>query len=570
MIPSLRRHFRDRPGFLAELESAPDRYTMERARDGQFVPVRKDNGEWLASRYQPLKEAERWLASQDLTKEDLPVLLGFMPSMLHAIKDRPLVVVENDRSRAKAVLDGCDLGRSFDGVTLLFDDDGYRLMSAVRNAWDPFRHQRVRVLTPPYVNDIAWVRGIADGALKIQRENTLNFLSYASQLPKWLETVMANLDAYVESPDANVLMQCLKGETAIIVAAGPSLMRNVSELKAVRGRAIILAVDTALRTLDAAGVIPDVVVAVDANDANALDVEGLSPEMLAVPLVADQIAAPAIVDAFTGPKAFLRSINYTHDLEARPVMLMQPLDDFIAVVAGRTDIASWQSGGSVSTNAYTLAWEMGCKRIIFVAHDLAFTGGLSHTTGVGYEEQAMSGQGRFGSRETYYRQRLAECECVVDAWDGGKVGTTEVLREYLQWYELTVKHGFGASLELIDATEGGALKYGMKRQRLRDAVAALPAASDVVARFRQALARAPRAVHPGWQDRLRRLAERAEALLKAPDRIGESWPLARWLALPAYIGSCDMPEETRKRIIQAAHLSAANYLVRLLRRKCPS
>lgn len=53
------------------------------------------------------------------------------------------------------------------------------------------------------------------------------------------------------------------GGTAIIVSAGPSLDKNVEDLKKAEGKAMIIAVDTALKTVLRAGVRPDLTICVD-------------------------------------------------------------------------------------------------------------------------------------------------------------------------------------------------------------------------------------------------------------------------------------------------------------------
>ena len=53
---------------------------------------------------------------------------------------------------------------------------------------------------------------------------------------------------------------------AIIVAAGPSLNKNILELKRLKGRAFIIAVDTAIKPLLNAGIIPDMYAVVDGKN----------------------------------------------------------------------------------------------------------------------------------------------------------------------------------------------------------------------------------------------------------------------------------------------------------------
>jgi hypothetical protein len=75
------------------------------------------------------------------------------------------------------------------------------------------------------------------------------------------------LDNYTTFQLLNILP---KGVPAIIVAAGPSLNKNIGELKKAVGRACIIAVDTALKPLLNNGVIPDFLVTVDGEKSPVL------------------------------------------------------------------------------------------------------------------------------------------------------------------------------------------------------------------------------------------------------------------------------------------------------------
>lgn len=453
-----------------------------------------------------------------------------------------MLFVEKDASLLKAYLSE-NISGALEGATIILDETGIDIVSAVRNLADPFTHTRVRVLALPWVDDQTWLKAIYEGALNIQRELSLNALSYAYQLPIWIKAVRANLSAWAASRSGDALRGACAGETAIIVAAGPSLDHNVADLAPLRDRAIIIAVDTALRRLDAAGIVPDIAVAVDANEANARDVDGLDAEMLDTMLIADQIVTPKIVTAFTGPRVFLRSINWTLGLEGEPKPIIMPLDDLLFDISGQRDLPSWQSGGSVATNAFFLAHYLGCKRMIFVGQDLAYTRNRAHSSGVGHEEGGMAG--RFAPREMMMRERVADGELTVEGWNGERLRTSPVLREYLRWYENTIARGFGRESEIFDATEGGAKKAGMKPIRLRDADKMLGVKKDFRAILNERLAKAPIAVAGGWEDRMKNL---------------DLSKLARWIALPAYLGSGELRKDVRDDLIAAALRDSESFL----------
>ncbi|RMH55320.1 MAG: DUF115 domain-containing protein [Candidatus Hydrogenedentota bacterium] len=564
--------FRDRPALLDRLSKAKENYDVIPSRKGMPVVRNRADGRMFFSRYDPEREARRWWAAQEIQPGDLPVILGFPYPVFCAVEERPIVCATTDAAFVKAVLENVPLGNALQGITLLVTEDPILLRSVIRNNYDPFRHRRVRVLNSVPEGDPKWTKVMLEAAVDFQRENAMNLLSYAYQLPTWLHTIRRNLEAWAESPDPSVLENLFSGETAIIIGAGPSLEKNIGELHKVRGRAVMIAVDTVLRRLDAEGIRPDIAVAVDANEANALDIVDVGGDVLEAVLVADPMASPEIVRAFEKRRLFFRSINYTFDAEGRPAPILMPLDQLLIFIAGRERIPYWQSGGSVSTNAFSLATYLGCRTVVLVGHDFAFTGGRTHSAGVGYEEISEN-LDRFSSFERERWARLARGEIAVPAWDGGEVFTTEVMREFVRWYESTIAEGFAREIRMIDATEGGMRKEGMERRRLSEVVASLRGDIAVKTRIDEALAKTEPTAAPGWMERSGELVRGAQvflAELEAGDLASGAEPvfpggilgdLLRWLILPAYLGTADLKEEERRGVIRRSLPAAARFVV---------
>ena len=61
----------------------------------------------------------------------------------------------------------------------------------------------------------------------------------------------------------NIENENKEGYPAFIVSAGPSLDKNIDMLKEVKGRGMIMAVDTAIKPLLKKGIVPDIVASVD-------------------------------------------------------------------------------------------------------------------------------------------------------------------------------------------------------------------------------------------------------------------------------------------------------------------
>ena len=135
---------------------------------------------------------------------------------------------------------------------------------------------------------------------------------------------------------------------AIIVAAGPSLNKNIKELKKAKGRAFIIAVDTAIKPLLAEGIIPDMFAIVDGKKPIEL-VE--KEEARNIPLLTSISAANSVLSYHTGKKFF-----YNEGYVYINSMFYRNGESFETVACG----------GSVATSAFALAFMIGIDTIILV------------------------------------------------------------------------------------------------------------------------------------------------------------------------------------------------------------
>ncbi|MCI5740129.1 MAG: DUF115 domain-containing protein, partial [Lachnospiraceae bacterium] len=159
------------------------------------------------------------------------------------------------------------------------------------------------------------------------------------------------------------LYQMLPPEVpTIVVSAGPSLNKNIQDLKAAVGKANIIATDTAMKPLLNAGIIPNFFVVVD----------GLKPgdlfrhkDISKVPMVTMNAISVEPMKIHKGKKFF-----YSSDSQLEIEIMTRAIQKDKKAM-GLPNLAS---GGSVATSAYSLGIYMGSKTIILVGQDLAMTG----------------------------------------------------------------------------------------------------------------------------------------------------------------------------------------------------
>lgn len=227
---------------------------------------------------------------------------------------------------------------------------------------------------------------------------------------------------------------------AIIVSAGPSLDKNICELKKAQGKSFVIVVDAALKTVIKAGIRPDMVYTVDFQAPDYF-FEGIS--LNGIIWMCERLSKPWILDQ-PDSKVFYSGYfcKYYSLLSLNTIGYVLP---------------NVPSGGSVSTDAFSLACFLGFKKIILVGQDLAFTNGISHT------KEAL---GAFGDNQDYIKSRYI---VQVKGIDGHLLDTDYQMWLYKNWFEEAIQFLEG-KIKVINATEGGANIEGAENRRLSDVI----------------------------------------------------------------------------------------------------
>ncbi len=374
----------------------------------------------------------------------------------------------------------------------------------------------------------------------------------------WLAQGAANLDAIARCPSVDAVGDDFAGVPMIICAPGPSLAGNIAQLRAVRGRAIVVAVSHALRALRAAGVVPDLVVTVDPQDVRyhfaAGDLDGVGA------LVNGVTVFPALYQLGAARHMTLASNG--------------ALDRWLYQDLG--DAAEVPGGGSVATTALSLGLRWRCDPIVMVGLDLSFAGGRYYVgTSCDGDAHAVIEDGHLrvaGWSDGFQRMKAmggpaAARERIVElpSWrgDGSTVPSSFMFAMFHRWFVDTAQRvtAAGDRPRLYNCTEGGARIDGMEHVPLAEVLAGLTASHDIAA----VLDRAQASVDPEsraaaadrWRQRtiaeLRRAARLAERGVALAARPGGS-PRLRGIerALGALLARHDFVAMLAQRDIDAA------------------
>lgn len=255
----------------------------------------------------------------------------------------------------------------------------------------------------------------------------------------------------LNSVGIKTLFEKFKDADAFIVSAGPSLNKNVDQLKRIGDKGLILCVDTAAPVLAAKGIKPHLILTGDFRDKSQYFSDLNWND---VPLVFHGEVSPATVKAYLGPKLVLSSTN--------------PLLAWIDSLGDSKGF--FERGMSVAHTAFNCALELGCQKVIFVGQDFAFAEDSAYAEGTGSEGEEGRNQGK--------------AQKVTSLYDGKELDTKEEFYIYLRYLEKRIAK---TGIECINATEGGAGIRGTKVQMLESVINELSVSYNLRERIKQAL-----------------------------------------------------------------------------------
>ena len=283
-----------------------------------------------------------------------------------------------------------------------------------------------------------------------------------------LKQGLDNLPAVAAAIPFSKMIGQFEGSPMLIVSPGPSLDRNIDQIKLFKGRALIVAPAQSALALTAAGVIPDIVVIADPNEMQYL-LDRVPMDQVTA-LVLGVTCHPVLYKQYAG-----KIITFNANLG---------LDAWISDIF--KDTTTLPAGGSVSTDALCMGVFLKCSPIIIVGQDLSFADDKQ------YASASADGQVKIVKNEqanTISYSNLSEGLDTILAAGGFDGNTfTEPLRTLPGYYGGTVftKTDYaifhtefqniaqtvkdeGSGIELLNCTEGGAYIEGFKHISLKEA-----------------------------------------------------------------------------------------------------
>ena len=418
------------------------------ARDGSviFTVTRDGIEKRLNSPYHPLKEAERW-ASQFHGNNVMvnAMLFGFGNGMfagalLNLLKeDAKLFVYEPNLEIFNMAMKYIDLQDIIlDDRVLLFLEDinpkEFEGLLRENTHWTNLEtqicchHTGYEELFPEAYRDFLITVKKTSEMVQINKDTQAYFAK------KMVPNMLKNMKFIRESRFISDYVEKIpKDIPAIIVAAGPSLDKNIDRLKEAKGKAFILAVDTAMRQLLKHDIVPDAMVTLDAAKPFSYMQD---PALREIPLFCILESNHEIMEFHEGVKIWFQGSSFLDKLFEKYDKKFVP----------------YSPGGSVATAAFMICASLEFERIVFVGQDLAYQGDITHAGGevshVLNEDKGIK---------------------MIDGIDGKPIRSRHDWIIYRDWFEESIED-MKDKIEVIDATEGGALIHGTKLMSLQEVI----------------------------------------------------------------------------------------------------
>ncbi|MCG8638478.1 MAG: DUF115 domain-containing protein [Desulfobacterales bacterium] len=250
-----------------------------------------------------------------------------------------------------------------------------------------------------------------------------------------------NLSAMYKGGMLEDLRGRYEGIPAVLVAAGPSLDLNIHLLSKMKGKCLIIAVDSAIPALLAHKIIPDFMTSIDPTGYNFEKIADLIPQMVNFSLITSAWATPDVVKVFPADKVFWTFSG-------------RNMEDWMQKLMG----GAFPTGGASTVAHLNLvaAILMGCSPIVFIGQDLCYTGTKTHASNIPLTE-----------KETLNNHLNSKDLLWVEEIYGGKVPTDRLFLNFIRHFEVLIDVNPG---HYINSTVQGAKIKGTEPMPLDEVI----------------------------------------------------------------------------------------------------
>ncbi|MGV8982697.1 motility associated factor glycosyltransferase family protein [Clostridium sp.] len=430
-------------------------YPIENTKDGHHTFRCESKGKkiYINSKYDINNEVDMLLSNVDFDKDSLFIVYGI--GLGYHIKEiikrsshkSKIFVIESDMKilntylRNENLLDICN-----DKVFLFFGSEQSIIAEINSHVFSfsimPLSVNCIPVIMTSYHSIYGeWVENVNKRIMDLFKHALFNLGNDIGDTIIGLKNNFKNIKELIKSPNVEIVKDKYKDLPAIIVSAGPSLDKNIQELKNASGKALILAVDAVISTLKKNNIVPDAVFSIE---------RGIETY--------DAFYKNNVIDeeiVFIGPPVVATEILDKLKLNKKLLFLKQgeKINEWINEDILREN-RLLHMGTSCAHIAFAFAKYVNASPIIFVGQDLAYTKeGVTHSDYVEIKAKVEANKNALH----------------VKGINGEMLPTSYAFKNFLVFLESEIAKDNSSRL-YIDATEGGAFKHGTKIMKLREVI----------------------------------------------------------------------------------------------------
>lgn len=438
-----------------ELNEGSDcEYIVDAAKSGTAtLTIRKDGRAFpIHSKYDPEKEALQQVNAMGLRNPKLLVIMGLglgyhIRACLNELKNENyfIVVIEKDVSALQVAIDNVDISDLLGSDKIRWvigvpEDDAFAVLNdMIKQAGISLQLflKTLQVFDHPVITKVHgnyhhhMIKSFREAAHAV----IFNYGNCPADSMIGVENIMKNLATIMKNPGVSDLYGKFKGLPGIIVSTGPSLDKNVEDLKEALGKCVMISADSALRVLLKHDITPHAAVSLE----RILNVAKMFWELpddykQKIWLAATPVIRKEAYDAWPGP-TFMVYRAFAHF-------------EWLNMPKG-----TLQVGPSCSNMAFKILEALGCDPIILVGQDCSFKS-VDKT----HADNAPS-----VTNLNYSERDLIRIRGNYEEW----VYSSPIFEMFRKAFVTDVAQYRGTC---INATEGGALIEGTVLMTLKDAI----------------------------------------------------------------------------------------------------
>ena len=427
-------------------EEHDDRVEMIISKDGNLnlrIRGRKGKSILLYDMEKPLEENDKRFQDIDFTSDKVTFILGFGlgytgKSILEKMDPgHKVVVLAKNATILRLALSICDFAESIrdNAITFSLTDDKSIKNCVARYAFRKLQEDIIFVINHTLKQVDDELEEIENILMESINSVLIGALTGLRNAQAFVVNDLNNFPKFLLSSGINNLHKTFEKIPAIIIAAGPSLEKNIHHLKMAKGKAVLFATAPVVRIMLAYDIVPDFVVSIDFLEQNYKHFEGICD--LEIPLIHPCTLYHQIVEDYQGHGFVYQDGSGITDW-------LKKHWSFRGLI---------NAGGSVALHAFTAAIVAGCDPIIFIGQDLAYSK-KTHVDGAALAKDVDINK---NDKSFFW----------VEGIDGKKVPTNSAFVSYLRRFEEIIS---SVDTKCINSTEGGAAIKGTQVRSLKESI----------------------------------------------------------------------------------------------------